>query len=745
MVNKIFIVLLLFFCLIGKIYAQVLPTFVQEEGAFIGSNEKTTGVAISPDGTKIFVMKFGDATDISLYQYTLDTAFDISSKDAGSEQKLDLAPAGDALNSQAEDITFNNDGTKLFAISDDGAMNIHTLSTPYDISSGVTLVADDGINWRTYKQPWGSSNTIMLPQTIRFNNDGTRMYLTEAVINTTVSVGVVQYNLATPFVPSSTTSVEILNVRAQFPADNVAIHAMNFDDDGTRMYVSAGNFNEETDHPHAVYKLSEPFEITSATHVGTYNHLGSGGGKTRAVGGVFSSNGLKYYMTTGGAGAGKGNSVIEYNLSCPFGLVICESEADAVSVTSAQVEIAKNVIYQNSSNIFKRFDWIRRNEDRTNLNSHNIKLNINIENPVLASLKNYLENSLINNKITQASLKMKEPLANKRNWSYWSHGDITLGRVGNNNSIKPKELKTKGIMFGADKLTNNKIFGYAFRYGDDEVDIISDNNNELDVKSYTLNIYGNIPLKNETFLNALIGASFLSIDQLASGSVTGERNGKQIFTSISYENEKKYTKYDLIPFGKFQMGITHFSEYTDFNPSKGGVERHNKLTFRTGSFSTGFKFENTLYLNDKSINRHGFVEYIYDLTPEIKHKYINHVDTIHRTESLEKYSLHSIKGNLGYEYINFNGYTFAINYERHQTLGIDTYKSGHTDNLFLKFGKKNKESSNLDLIYKPIDNNNTEISYMKNLGNFELKISSNYSLFSKIPDYGANLELTGTF
>ena len=37
------------------------------------------------------------------------------------------------------------------------------------------------------------------------------MYLTEAVINTTdpqESVGVVQYNLATPFVPSSTTTVQ---------------------------------------------------------------------------------------------------------------------------------------------------------------------------------------------------------------------------------------------------------------------------------------------------------------------------------------------------------------------------------------------------------------------------------------------------------------------------------------------------------------------------------------------------------
>ena len=38
-----------------------------------------------------------------------------------------------------------------------------------------------------------------------------------------------------------------------------------------------------------------------------------------------------------------------------------------------------------------------------------------------------------------------------------------------------------------------------------------------------------------------------------------------------------------------------------------------------------------------------------------------------------------------------------------------------------------------------------EISYLKNFGNFNLKLNSNYSLFSKIPDYGANLEISGTF
>ena len=99
-------------------------------------------------------------------------------------------------------------------------------------------------------------------------------------------------------------------------------------------------------------------------------------------------------MTTG---TGNSGAVIEYTLGCPFGLVICESDAETATVTSAQVEIAKNVITQNASTIFKRFDWLRRNENNTNLNSHNIKLNIDISNPVLISLKNNLQNSLNNN------------------------------------------------------------------------------------------------------------------------------------------------------------------------------------------------------------------------------------------------------------------------------------------------------------------------------------------------------------
>ena len=62
-----------------------------------------------------------------------------------------------------------------------------------------------------------------------------------------------------------------------------------------------------------------------------------------------------------------------------------------------------------------------------------------------------------------------------------------------------------------------------------------------------------------------------------------------------------------------------------------------------------------------------------------------------------------------------------------------------------KLGKKQVHQANFDVIYDPTNNNKTTISYLKNFGNFNLKLNSNYSLFSKIPDYGANLEISGTF
>ena len=103
--------------------------------------------------------------------------------------------------------------------------------------------------------------------------------------------------------------------------------------------------------------------------------------------------------------------------------------------------------------------------------------------------------------------------------------------------------------------------------------------------------------------------------------------------------------------------------------------------------------------------------------------------------------MHNIKGNIGFEFAQKRGSTFSINYERYQSID----QSGHTDSLLFKLGTINKQNANFDVIYDPLNNNKTKLSYLKNLGNFKLKLNSNYSLFSKIPDYGANIELSGTF
>ena len=42
-------------------------------------------------------------------------------------------------------------------------------------------------------------------------------------------------------------------------------------------------------------------------------------------------------------------------------------------------------------------------------------------------------------------------------------------------------------------------------------------------------------------------------------------------------------------------------------------------------------------------------------------------------------------------------------------------------------------------------NDNTEISYLKNYDNFNLKVKSNYAMYSKISDYGAGIELSAIF
>ena len=105
--------------------------------------------------------------------------------------------------------------------------------------------------------------------------------------------------------------------------------------------------------------------------------------------------------------------------------------------------------------------------------------------------------------------------------------------------------------------------------------------------------------------------------------------------------------------------------------------------------------------------------------------------------------LKNLKGNLGLEVIFINNATLSLNYERFQHLDSD--RSGKTETFIIKIGKIIKDKSEFAFNYEPLQNNQMELSYVKNINGFDFKVNSNYSLMKQIPDYGANLEVSAKF
>ena len=140
LIVKIFVIL---FFLSSNSFAVVKPIFKQKL-SLNGIINSPSEVSLSPDGKKIFFTVF--ATN-KFEQYTLTVPFDISSLDTSTKIQFDL-DAGDDDIVNAQGHAFNSDGTKFFVVSKtDSAtqLNAHSLSRPYDLSSDITQIADDGM------------------------------------------------------------------------------------------------------------------------------------------------------------------------------------------------------------------------------------------------------------------------------------------------------------------------------------------------------------------------------------------------------------------------------------------------------------------------------------------------------------------------------------------------------------------------------------------------------------------------
>ncbi len=704
--------------------------------------ENPFGVFVSPDGkTVINVNNTTSSNHRCLTQLSLSTPFELSTATLVEETNILNTIAGrSGGRDDCHDVYISPNGLDMSVTNEQGAIYDFKLSNPFQLK-GATL--KDG-----YLNPF--VNSAIRGDDIWFSNDGSKMFVIDVAGD-----NLKEYTTASPFSSIGVTIINTVDLTSETVIDGTeTAHDFFFDDAGrTLMILVNDTGDDEHDDTIFQFSLSVAFDTTTLTLVGSSVISGYDGTEDNsdAVGISFGDGGTKLYIMNLNGGpnvGGKVDTLSQFNLKCSYGIAKCVSDTRA-SIDS-QVELAKQNISLNVDTIFKRFEWIKRNRDNEELSSHNI--NINYPNPLLKSLVSKFEPSLKNNLATLVSNTQKKEKKEKSKWSSWSIVDIVIGNYEETLIDQPKDILTKGLTFGTDrKIGDDKFFGMALRYGNSESDIRR-SVQEVDLESLTLNIYGIVPTSNTQYINAVLGLSALRFDNKYLQAISGERNGKQAFASINYRTKSAYSKFNITPTGKLTYGVTQLSEYTDFISNTIDAPttdvRYKEDTFKSGEFAGGLLFEMEKYESEQgSLQPMGGIEIIYDLTDDITYKYQDVGETaVHKEIIKGKYSRQNLKTNIGFEAIHTNGFTVSTDYQR--TIRLNDKRAAPTfttERFIIKFSKSKEDDTQFAVDFDPFTNNFANLSYAKDIGNFNLKFNSNYSHINRISDYGANIELSGTF
>ena len=121
------------------------------------------GLNFNNDGTKMYTVNAG-ASD-AVIEHILTTPYDIST--AIVNNTFGVSRGGDT---QATQVVFNNDGTKMFIVNHAGRKSVdyYSLSTAFDVSTA------------TFDGEYFISGQEKRANSIAFNNDGTRMIVAGA-------------------------------------------------------------------------------------------------------------------------------------------------------------------------------------------------------------------------------------------------------------------------------------------------------------------------------------------------------------------------------------------------------------------------------------------------------------------------------------------------------------------------------------------------------------------------------------
>ena len=206
-------------------------------------------IAFNTDGTKMFIL---GSAGLDVNEYTLTTGFNVST--ASYSQNFSVS----AQDSNPKGLAFNNDGTKMYVVGNNGQdVNEYALSTGFDVSTA------------SYTQNFSVATQEVDPNGIAFNRTGKQMFIVGGN-----GVEINSYTLSTAFDISTATYSQTFSVsgQASLPVD------ITFNNDDSKVYVLESFTDDEVNQ----------YSISTLLSLGTGSFASTDVGKTiEANGGVF--------------------------------------------------------------------------------------------------------------------------------------------------------------------------------------------------------------------------------------------------------------------------------------------------------------------------------------------------------------------------------------------------------------------------------------------------------------------------
>ncbi len=215
-------------------------------------------------------------------------------------------------------INFKPDGTRMYITNREADTNAYlieySLTTPFDISTATisfTGGTPKGTALTCAAEGVGQMN---YPHAIEFNPDGTRMFITTNEGIGSFDLGVWQFKLTTPWDSTSLVCEKIYEIDIDDKGGEDQLRTLHFKPDGTRMFIGGKTLNKLRQ-----YDLANPFDLRSGvTPRGTSDSLVSADTNMRNI--LFNPDGTQLFI------AGNENTRMnKYTLSTAYDVTTLSS------------------------------------------------------------------------------------------------------------------------------------------------------------------------------------------------------------------------------------------------------------------------------------------------------------------------------------------------------------------------------------------------------------------------------------